>query len=438
MHKHGWGFDGRLTLNPHPHKWVNLSMKKRVLCVLFAGLMLFCLLIEGCSATKKDSYSENVKEQSSAETNNPFTQLQNLVSPDQRFTQAGTEDGAYIRMLRSDWTETLFFIDYDTKIGVPLCSQANCTHNNDSCTAWLPTGWNTQFVLNGRLYVFCDNSRQNEELLEMDLNGQNRRQILKLESNEHFSAAGVVGNERYLFFGVQKMMEDTGWPEYSIRRLELATGKLETIHQRSDGTNNTVTLQGACGENLVVKYVDAEVVFKDNTDPSDTQIIEMYCIDQNGERLPGDYPAWPKKDQFIYYAGTCLYRTNSAEGTLTIYNFADGSETTFQDDRLRTSRVTQVVEGFPEGLIISVSSEDRNDFPHWYLYHDGSLIASQYVALNEKDTRLKNLVIADAGQYYLVQRDFSQQHPQYCLVAKEDFWEDANTGKDIPIQIQLP
>ena len=407
-------------------------MNKRIVGVLFAGIISFAMILGGCER------SESIAEEGpvgGSETKSSFLPLENLVSCDQNFSQTGTEDGAYIRRTLLDWSEVLTFIDYEAKIGVPLCSQANCTHSDDTCTAWLPVGWNTQFVLNDKLYVICSANGNSEELLEMDLNGQNRRQVLPLNSNEIFSAAGVVGNEQYLFFGVEETKPETGWPEYTIRRLDLKTGKLEKIHQRSDGKNNTITLLGACGDQLVIKYVDALGIVQESKDASDAMMVETYCIDQNGQRIPGDYPAWQNKDTFMNYAGTCLYLTNSAEGTLTIHDFADGSETTFQDDRLRCSTVTQTVEALPEGLMLSVASEDTKAYPNWYLYRDGELIPSQYAVLGELDTRTKNRVVQDAGTYYLVQRDYSYQYPQYSLVAKEDFWADANTDKDIPIQM---
>ena len=407
----------------------------------FAAALLAAVLLAGCAAPASggaestDGFDIAGGGNVPAEGGSSFLPLENLVSCDQKFSQTGTEDGAYIRRTLLDWSEVLTFIDYEAKIGVPLCSQANCTHSDDTCTAWLPVGWNTQFVLNDKLYVICSANGDAEELLEMDLNGQNRRQVLPLNSNEIFSAAGVVGNEQYLFFGVEETKPETGWPEYTIRRLDLKTGKLEKIHQRSEGKNNTVTLLGACGDQLVIQYVDALGIVQESNDASDAMMVETYCIDQNGQRIPGDYPAWQNKDTFMNYAGTCLYLTNNAEGTLTIHDFADGSETTFQDDRLRCSTVTQTVEALPEGLMLSVASEDTKAYPNWYLYRDGELIPSQYAVLGELDTRIKNRVVQDAGTCYLVQRDYSYQHPQYALVAKEDFWADADTDKDIPIQM---
>lgn len=415
-------------------------MKRNRACGIKGLAAALLALLAGCAgpaggAAEVSGFDTAESKSAPAQESTAFLPLENLVSCDQKFSQTGTEDGAYIRRTLLDWSEVLTFIDYEAKIGVPLCSQANCTHSDDTCTAWLPGGWNTQFVLNDKLYVICSANGNREELLEMDLNGQNRRQVLQLNSNETFSAAGVVGSAQYLFFGVQETKPETGWPEYTIRRLELKTGKLEKIHQRSEGKNNTITLLGACGDQLVIKYVDAMGIVQESKEASDAMMVETYCIDQSGQRIPGDYPAWQNKDTFMNYAGTCLYLTNSAEGTLTIHDFADGSETTFQDDRLRCSTVTQTVEALPEGLMLSVASEDTKAYPNWYLYRDGELIPSQYAALGELDTRTKNRVVQDAGTYYLVQRDYSYQYPQYALVAKEDFWADANTYKDIPIQM---
>lgn len=415
-------------------------MKRNRACGIkgLAAALLALTLLAGCTgpaggAAEVSGFDTAESKSAPPQDGTAFLPLENLVSCDQKFSQTGTEDGAYIRRTLLDWSEVLTFIDYEAKIGVPLCSQANCTHSDDTCTAWLPVGWNTQFVLNDKLYVICSANGDAEELLEMDLNGQNRRQVLQLNSNETFSADGVVGNAQYLFFCVEETKPETGWPEYTIRRLELKTGKLEKIHQRSEGKNNTITLLGACGDQLVIKYVDAMGIVQESNDASDAMMVETYCIDQNGQRIPGDYPAWQNKDTFMNYAGTCLYLTNSAEGTLTIHDFADDSETAFQDDRLRCSTITYMVEALPEGLMLSVASEDTKAYPNWYLYRDGELTPSQYAVLGELDSRTKNRVVQDAGAYYLVQRDYSYQYPQYALVAKEDFWADANTDKDISI-----
>ena len=113
-------------------------MNKRIVGVLFAGIISFAMILGGCER------SESIAEEGpvgGSETKSSFLPLENLVSCDQNFSQTGTEDGAYIRRTLLDWSEVLTFIDYEAKIGVPLCSQANCTHSDDTCTAWLPVGW---------------------------------------------------------------------------------------------------------------------------------------------------------------------------------------------------------------------------------------------------------------------------------------------------------
>ena len=250
--------------------------------VRLAAALLAVMLLAGCAGAKETAGSSDTG--STVPASGAMTPLHSLTT----FWASGPE-GAYVTVSRPEYGWNILCIDYATRTGVPLCSQANCAHDSDGCTAWLPVGWNTQFVLNDKLYVICSANGDAEELLEMDLNGQNRRQVLPLNSNEIFSAAGVVGNEQYLFFGVEETKPETGWPEYTIRRLDLKTGKLEKIHQRSEGKNNTVTLLGACGDQLVIQYVDALGIVQESNDASDAMMVETYCIDQNGQRIPGDY-----------------------------------------------------------------------------------------------------------------------------------------------------
>lgn len=81
--------------------------------------------------------------------------------------------------------------------------------------------------------------------------------------------------------------------------------------------------------------------------------------------------------------------------------------------------------------------EDMHQYPVWYLYHDGQLTASryQYVGGTALDAP-RNRIIADAGDYYLVERNFDS--PTYALVPKADYWADSDGATDIPIQVQLP
>lgn len=408
----------------------------------FAALLAAAALLAGCAGgpspasgpAEGQSAPASAAPAAPAEGGRAFLPLENLVSCDQKFTQAGTAEGAYIRLTRPDYSEVLAYIDYESRTGVPLCSQANCTHSDDTCTAWLPSGWNTQFLLNGKLYVLLSAGIQGSVLLEMEPNGQGRREVLRLGSGEEFVLSALAGNEDYLFFGVAASQDD-GSLVYSIRRLELASGAVQEIYSRPDTATSMVTILGACGDTLVVQYIDLAGVVQDSGAAFDSQVTDVYRIDQNGAPLPDGVFSWPQANTSMNYAGSCLYRLDWAEGSLTVCDLADGSETTFQDDRLRSGRMSSVAQALPEGLILSVESEEMSQPSSWYLYHNGALTASRYALLGEADSREKNRVVADAGDAYLVQRDYSTSAPRFSLVAKEDFWADANTDQDIPIQM---
>lgn len=419
-------------------------MKSRIPYVFLAISLIIAILLTGCTGAAGSNgeqimpgNSEGKDEVQSEPENSSFLPLEALVSPDQKFTEAGTDEGAYIRLTRPDYSEVLAYIDYNSRTGVPLCSQANCTHSDDTCTAWLPSGWNTQFMLNGKLYVLLSAGMQGSVLLEMEPNGQGRREVLRLESGQEFVLSGMAGNADYLFFGVVTYNQD-GSSVYSVQRMELASGAVQEIYSRPETSTSMVTILGVYGEKLVVQYVDLAGVVQDSNAAFESQVTEVYCIDQNGTPTQDPVFSCPQANTSMNYAGSCLYLLNWADGSLTICDFSDGSETTFQDDRLRSGRMSSVAQALPEGLIISVEKEDMSQYPDWYLYHNGTLSATQYALLNEADSRVKNRVVAEVGDSYLVQRSYNSSAPQYSLVTKENFWADANTNQDTPIQMQLP
>lgn len=85
------------------------------------------------------------------------------------------------------------------------------------------------------------------------------------------------------------------------------------------------------------------------------------------------------------------------------------------------------VSGTAEGAYIRLTRPDYSEVLAYVDYN------SRYAVLGEADSRQKNRVLADAGDAYLVQRDYSA--PRFALVSKTDFWADANTDKDIPIRM---
>ena len=50
----------------------------------------------------------------------------------------GTAAGAYRLVYRADGSSNITYIDYATRSEIYLCNRPNCTHDNESCTSWLP------------------------------------------------------------------------------------------------------------------------------------------------------------------------------------------------------------------------------------------------------------------------------------------------------------
>lgn len=94
-----------------------------------AALVLAAALLAGC-AGQPDSNSP--ASQPAVSASGPMTPLRSMTT-----YWAGGPEGACVAVSRPDDSKNILYIDYAAHTGAPLCSQANCAHDSDSCTAWL-------------------------------------------------------------------------------------------------------------------------------------------------------------------------------------------------------------------------------------------------------------------------------------------------------------
>lgn len=410
-------------------------MKKRLTAAL-----LTVMLLAGCAGAGADSAKEPAGSfdtaGSSVSASGAMTPLRSLST----FWASGPE-GAYVTVSRPDSSQDILYIDYAARTGVPLCSQANCAHDSDSCTAWLSKNTSCYlFSWQDKLYMLTDENMESPSTLwEMEPNGQDRRKLLELESNQ-LIVGTILGQGRQLYFTLMEMQN--GQTRQLLCRFDLDEGTLTPIH---NCLNEEGGLLGGWDDWLLLEVVGPV----DSTVPDDlTHVGEynaavqsrthsLYRVSTEGDQETEPLFTWAGDSGVTGAYGSQVYLLDTANGTLTVRDLATGSEQTMQDDRLRTGQYVTLYIPVADGAIIPIQPEDMREQPTWYLYHDGQLTASRYQyvgggALNDP----RNRIIADAGDNYLVQRNFTA--PDYALVPKADYWADSDGTTDIPIQMQLP
>lgn len=401
-------------------------VKKFVVVLLVVILLVFNVACSrNLSVDNQGASSQSIQMDNSDNTSDAGEALIPLIDRDWVSSlHNSTDDGVYIVQPNlSTASGVLYFIDSKTNSGVPVCSQVNCTHDNETCTAWLSYAPNPPvFVLNDRIYVVAQRRNDSKgELLpaalyEMELNGQGRKELFRLEMNQDFAASGIVGNEQYLFFNIFDIENATGEMKCFTYRYSFEEGKLENVY---DCNGMADFIVGVLNDKIVAKHIEWNMDELDEESAYDRQEHSIYLLSQNGVREGDVVAKWQQDDLIDYYGDTILYLLDKNTGTLTARNLADNTEYSITDTRLKTDLSAYIVAVWDNGAVISINPSQTPQETIWYLYKDGLLLESQYWFQGREASFVKNRIVGSLKDQYLVKRNFDE--PSYAFVNKSDF-----------------
>lgn len=297
-------------------------MKKRNGFVV--GLVAVCLLFIGCSERLANhDVSETSAITESEERSNCY-QTANWAHT------VITKDGAYKADNIFSNSTNLFYTDFSTKKEIVFCPDPACAHNDETCQSWFEN--NSIFPLaiaknENSLFIKDDSSDEKApEIIQIDLDGTDRRSILKLENGEWLGDALAV-NENVLF------CEINGTTGTSIVCVDLKNQKRETIYQ-SDEEGATIQLIGGAGNKLLVLQYDE----------SNPDLMKLYLLNPKQPVLEEPIAEVSNEEgDFITCSGT--------EGQTDLYlNFRSKNEIHHID--LDTGKKDVVKYKIPEGFVI--------------------------------------------------------------------------------------
>ena len=160
-------------------------------------------------------------------------------------------------------------------------------------------------------------------------------------------------------------------------------------------------------------------------------VVELYTVSTEGARSAEPLCSWRESEQRVAMSGSLFYQFNGVQGTLTVTDLATGEEQTVQDERLRDVYDFWIEAPAAGGAVLTMASRDQSQH-WWYLYHDGELRESRYEYRGLDRDVQQNLILADLGDWYLVNRSRGQD---YVLVRSQDYWADAGPEQDVPVTI---
>lgn len=370
-----------------------------------------------------------------------------------------SQEGYYRMVARTDASNNLRYIDFATKQEVYLCSQPNCTHDSDACTAWFPTAIGLHkaipvadkvFLIHGGSLdyaeVLGENSLPGIDIMEPD--GSNRKRLFTFPANCRIAPLvldSMARDNEYLYFCVQTYTEES--VTRTLCAVSSRTGKVFSITDLPEVEEKIV---GCDGTALIFSYMPhayevgtkasevlAEIDRFDLQTKEVTHLLERPYIDL-GECQDG------------------LYWVISVDGSLRSYDLETGE------------LLSEKTVSHPEGAVVSQLQSDGLYDGKWMVHshrpspgdqpaqldyyavdvETGAALPLEYCFTDEGGTKYPGIVVAQVGDTFLFVYDAERSridYPnvdgttgeitctifQYAALPVSDFW---NNSKDyVPI-----
>ncbi len=102
------------------------------------------------------------------------------------FETAATKNGTYYKDIS---TNAIAYMEAESEVSAILCNRLDCAHNDETCTAYMPTVYYKMFLNYEENTLFTVRGESYEPdyipiyiIDRMDINGENRKEILRLEN----------------------------------------------------------------------------------------------------------------------------------------------------------------------------------------------------------------------------------------------------------------
>ena len=385
--------------------------------------------------------------------------------------------GSYNTELRSDGSANICYTDFATGQKIVLCSQLNCAHDNEACSAWvnavggkvmpIPVGDKIVLLYAGSTYnyeMFGDAASARVEIMNAD--GTDRRLIHTFAATEQVPGkpfAGIARDKENLYFAIED--SQTGPGVRTIYAANVISGTVTPVYQMTHEEEHIV---GGVGNQLILEY---SVGAFDMSIPGSQLVTQVVRLDPaTGETVP------LFKHSYID-AGGCKngqYILLQTDHMLRSYDLMTGE--LVRETPVELGDSNDMLKNFDWGHMYFMGIYDGkllvNSFPvnteelrNWvgedpehhsipWLYYGidietGTAYEVHQTYQDGDDNRMLAVIAAETDSHFLLRYSSTKTGPMYVkkldgtvcdmgfsndiygFVPKEDFWND--TGKIIPV-----
>ena len=339
----------------------------------------------------------------------------------------GTAAGAYRLVYRADGSSNITYIDYATRSEIYLCNRPNCTHDNESCTSWLPMDGISKdvFAAGDHLVILYHGSASAVDefgpasMPHIDianLDGSERKTLITLDAACEMNLP-ILSDGNSLVF-LTTVVQQTGNVVSSANqlvRIPFDEGKLQVLYdfsayapQGEDLIGSPWFLLGADAKGFLIKNIAVSVPVEPGQTGivSESQLHIIYRLSaQNGSTVMEELLNYPggAYDEYLY--DNSLYQLNLSETNLSLFRLD-----------LMTGKKELLTDQLPTG---------NNDTVHFVGAYDGKLLLDSYLESSDGLTVTPVRVMVDLDTHEvkpctLTYQEGEQERPVWIFAESKD------------------
>ena len=333
-------------------------MSNRRFFAICSFMLLLSLACSSCS-TAKDTISSDVQS-TPPTTASDSTTLMDDSEPisTASFVKAGNgplvslDSGIYEAQIVYENSCSIFYTDPIQQKRIYLCGAPNCTHDNESCSAYFSTPGRTyppMLLTNGKkiLLMFTEALEgSNPSMISIDLDGSNRQTVFELASNQYVRGNFYISNDDIYFDVVQTDSDSSS--HYQLWHANIESKEAQEVADLGSD-EQFYYLCGCAGSRLCFATIDSNSNIKYYlSTPQELNFDAPFYTDNSGHADSF------VSNGFLYTIseeGECVTRTNliSGEKRVTAFPIKEGySDPAMQyayDNNLLVTEGSPVVNG---------------------------------------------------------------------------------------------
>ena len=292
----------------------------------------------------------------------------------------GDENGYYYMSQRADGSFNIRYVDYASRSEVVLCNRPECTHRDESCTAWRPYGGSEAgaIPIGDALYtIFYGSAQEGDfarygDLAKMRIeksekDGSGTKRLMALEPHQTLEG-GIAADGNTLYMTVQTVEQEKQSEHTRVTREIYAVNLQDGTVQKGETMKQTdLQIIGAAGRKLLLLYYDVAEQL------SQTTIAYMVYDVDTGESKPFVFEGTIGMGAVC--VGNELCWIDKEKNALIKLNFLDGTSTSLT--------LNQEISGFEQVRL----SEPLQTYANVYL-------------AETDDTETRALISLESGELF--------------------------------------